>query len=59
MPEDVAVALEITVHNGIVKIFDEETEINPVNFRYFSDMTEDTQNGCVLNSILKQEMLRW
>lgn len=43
VPEDVAVALEITVHNGIVKIFDEETEINPVNFRYFSDMTEDTQ----------------
>ena len=30
-------------HNGIVKIFDEETEINPVNFRYFSDVTEDTQ----------------
>ena len=45
VPEDVAVALEITVHNGIVKIFDEETEINPVNFRYFSDMTEDTQKG--------------
>ena len=43
VPEDVAVALEITVHNGIVKIFDEETEINPVNFRYFSNVTEDTQ----------------
>ncbi|QPS71435.1 LiaF domain-containing protein [Lactococcus garvieae] len=43
VPEDVAIALEITVHNGVVKIFDEEAEINPSNLRHFSDVAQGTQ----------------
>ncbi len=49
VPEDVAIALEITVHNGIVKIFDKETEINPKNFRYFSEMKEESQKRIRIN----------
>lgn len=43
VPDDVTVALEITVHNGIVKVFDDVTEINPNNFRYFFEPEEATQ----------------
>ena len=40
VPDDVAIALDVTVKNGILKIFEEQTKINPSNFRYFSEHSD-------------------
>lgn len=39
VPEDVAVAVEVTTHSGIVTIFG-ESSINPQRLRYFSENAE-------------------
>ena len=42
VPEDVAVILDLTVHSGLIKIFDETPKINAGHVQYFSETLEES-----------------
>ncbi|WP_190289027.1 cell wall-active antibiotics response protein LiaF [Lactococcus kimchii] len=41
VPEDVAVALDLTTNTGLIKIFNEATQINASNVHYFSENLDE------------------
>jgi predicted membrane protein len=49
VPKDVELDLNIQVHFGIVKIFNQRTEINDVNLRYFTPNYDSAEKRVVLN----------
>jgi len=49
VPVDVEIALNIRVRTGLVRIFDEQTEVNVVSLRYFSDNYESSEKRIAIN----------
>lgn len=49
VPRDVAVMLDVTTHTGVVKIFDEPSQINAGNIRYFSENIEEVTKRIKIN----------
>ncbi|MDR2976551.1 MAG: cell wall-active antibiotics response protein LiaF [Streptococcaceae bacterium] len=49
VPEDVEVVLSIKVRVGVVKVFDQMTEINDVNLHYFTPEYESAKRRVAIN----------
>ncbi|GAB2026325.1 cell wall-active antibiotics response protein LiaF [Lactovum odontotermitis] len=49
VPEDVELALSVQVHSGVVKVFEQTTEINDVNLTYFTPDYASAEKRVALN----------